>query len=90
LLDLRFWATQQAIVNRLHRLSRIDPDALLCTIRQPFLLIEAGTVAKFFKRWELVLELIMSGKGSNELVESRRGITKLLVSVNELDGYYRR
>jgi hypothetical protein len=90
LLDLGFWATHQAIVYRLHRLCRMDPDALARTVRQAFLLVEAGTVTSIFKRWELVLELIISGGGSNEFVESRRGLTKSLVSVNDLDGYYRR
>jgi hypothetical protein len=33
-----------------------------------------------FERWELVLELIMSREGTNEFVESRRGLSKLLVS----------
>jgi hypothetical protein len=70
-LDLGFWTAQQAIVNHLHRLCRMDPDALVCTVRQAFLLVEAGTVAKTFKRWELVLQLILwSGGVSNELVES--------------------
>jgi hypothetical protein len=90
LLDLGFWATQQAIVERLHRLCRMDPDGLSRTVRGAFLLVEAGTISKIFKRWELVLQLIMSGKGSNELVESKRGLTKSLLTANELDSYCRR
>jgi hypothetical protein len=90
LLDLGFWATQQAIVERLHRLCRMDPDGLSRTVRDAFLLVEAVTISKIFKRWELVLQLIMNGKGSNELVESKRGLTKSLLTANELVVYCRK
>jgi hypothetical protein len=87
LLDLGFWATHQAIVDRLHRLRRMHPDALARTVRESFNLVGPSTVMNIFERWELVLELIMCGEGTNEFVEARRGLSKSLVSRTVLDGY---
>jgi hypothetical protein len=89
LLDLGFWATHQAIVERLHRLKRMEVDALARTVRDTFFLVDSEKIDSIFKRWELVLTLIIKGNGTNDLVETRRGLTKSLVVSSELERYAR-
>lgn len=78
LLDLGFWATLQAIVERLHRLKRMSTEALSRTVRDAFEMIGSSKVENIYNRWEYVLELIIRGEGRNDLVESNRGLTKSL------------
>jgi hypothetical protein len=87
LLDLGYWATHQAIVERLHRLKRMEVEALARTVRDSFLLVEADKISKIFERWQLVLTLIIKGNGTNDLVESKRCLTKSLAIVDDLDRY---
>jgi hypothetical protein len=78
LLDLGFWATLQAIVERLHRLKRMDTEALSRTVRDAFEQMDATKIDNIYNRWEYVLDLIIRGGGSNDLVERNRGLTKSL------------
>jgi hypothetical protein len=78
LLDLGFWATLQAIVERLHRLKRMSPDALSRTVRDAFDMMDCSKVNNIYNRWGTVLDLIIRGDGSNDLVERNRGLTKPL------------
>jgi hypothetical protein len=78
LLDLGFWATLQAIVERLHRLKRMDTDALARTVRDAFEQMDSNKVENIYERWEYVLDLIIHGKGRNDFVEKNRGLTKSL------------
>jgi hypothetical protein len=87
LLDLGFWVTHQAIVQRLHRLNRMESEALARSVRDAFLLVDNDKIASIFKRWELVLTLIIKGEGTNDLVESRRGLTKSLAKCSDLERY---
>jgi hypothetical protein len=91
LLDLGFWATHQALVEQLHRWNRIESGTLSWTVRDAFLLVGESKLKSVFDCWELVLELMIAGKGTNDVVESRRaGMTKSLLAKVELDGYCRR
>jgi hypothetical protein len=90
LLDLGFWATHQALVEWLHRLNRMEAGALSRTVRDAFLLVDKSKLKSIYDHWELVLELMIVGKGTNDLVESRRGLTKSLLEKVELDSYCRR
>lgn len=87
LLDLGFWATHQAIVERLHRLNRMEVEALSRSVRNAFLLVDSDTIQNIFERWNLVLDLIIQGKGTNDLVETRRGLTKSLLRFADLDKF---
>jgi hypothetical protein len=78
LLDLGFWATLQAIVERMHRLKRMDTDALARTVNECFDMVESEKIDRIYDRWEYVLDLIIQGGGTNDLVESNRGLTKSL------------
>jgi hypothetical protein len=87
LLDLGFWATHQAIVERLHRLNRMEVEALFKSVRNAFLLVDSNTIQNIFERWNLVLDLIIQGKGTNDLVKTRRGLTKSLLRFANLDKF---
>jgi hypothetical protein len=78
LLDLGFWATLQAIVERLHRLRRMDTDALARTFRDAFEQMDTNKVDGIYQRWEYVFDLIIHRKGCNDFVEKNRGLTKSL------------
>ncbi len=52
--------------------------------------MDGRKLESIYDRWELVLEHMIVGKGTNDLVESRRGLTKSLLKKVELDGYCRR
>ncbi len=65
----------------------MEVDALARTVRNAFLLVEPEKISKIFKRWQLVLTLIIKGNGTNNLVESKRCLTKSLAMVDDLDRY---
>lgn len=78
LLDLGYWATLQAMVERMHRLKRMDPDVLAETVYEAFSLLDPVKIERVYQRWEYVLDLIIKGEGTNDLVEKNRGLTKSL------------
>jgi hypothetical protein len=88
LLDLGFWATHQALVERTHRLKRMEADALSRLVRDVFHSIGGDKILHIYKRLEYVLELIIRGEGTNELVEMNRGLTKSLADLPDVARYY--
>jgi hypothetical protein len=69
LLDLGFWASLQVIVEHLHRLRRMDTDALSCTVCNAFEQMDSKKVDNTYQCWEYVMDLIIHGKGCNDFVE---------------------
>jgi hypothetical protein len=85
LLDLGFWATVQSCVEKLHKFKRMDPDSLSRSVRDAWFGMDTmDKLDRIYKRWEHVLSLIEKGKGTNDLVESDRGLTKSLDSLPNL------
>jgi hypothetical protein len=88
ILDLGFWATHQAIVERMHRLKRMDADSLARTVIDAFRLVDRDKISRIYDRWEYVLELIVQGEGTNDLVESNRGLRKSLEGLPDVSRFY--
>ena len=85
LLDLGFWATIQSCVEKLHKFKRMDPESLSRSVRDAWFGMDSmDKLGRIYKRWEHVLSLIVKGKGTNDLVEMDRGLTKSLDSLPNL------
>jgi hypothetical protein len=56
----------------------MDADALARTVHECFDMVEPEKIDRIYNRWEYVLELIIQGGGTNDLVESNRGLMKSL------------
>ena len=52
----------------------MNADVLSKTVIEAYEKIDSKVFARVFKRWKLVLKLIRSGRGSNNLVEAHRGL----------------
>ncbi len=67
-------------------MKRMDAEALSHTVHEAFQMIDLDKIERIYKRWEYVLDLIIKGEGTNDLVEMNRGLTKsldVLPSVSE-------
>jgi hypothetical protein len=85
MLDLGAWVTIQCIVAHMHRGKRMHKDALCKTVNNAFESLDSSKLASIGKRWIRVLDLIVVGKGSNDLVEQCRGLTTSLADLPDLD-----
>ena len=98
MLDLGVWASLQSKVEILHRGKVMQSDELSKTVHQAFNEITSDVLTKVHERWKMVLHLIVSGKGTNEVVEEHRGkMNRSLLEEKDLptipntiklDGYY--
>jgi rRNA-processing protein FCF1 len=68
----------EAVVKQLHKLKRMDTEALSRSVFDAFELVDEKKIERIYKRWEYVLELIIKGEGTNDLVEMNCGLTKSL------------
>jgi hypothetical protein len=88
ILDLGFWVTHQAIVEWMHRLKQMDVDTLTQMVVEAFRLVDCDKISQIYDRWEYVLELIVvQGDGTNDLVESNRGLRKSLEGVPDVSHF---
>jgi hypothetical protein len=85
MLDLGAWVTIQCIVSHMHRGKHIQKDTLCKTVYNAFDTLESIKLENIASRWKRVLDLIIIGKGSNDLVEQCRGITSSLADLPDLD-----
>jgi hypothetical protein len=85
MLDLGAWVTIQCIVSHMHRGKRVQKDTLCKTVYNAFESLESIKLENIASRWKCVLDLIILGKGSNDLVEQCRGITSSLADLPDLD-----
>ena len=69
LLDLGVWRSMQAAVERLCFRQRHDPEVLAARVHDAWDAFPCRTIEKVYKRWELVLDLILKGDESNIFVE---------------------
>jgi hypothetical protein len=72
----------------MHRLKRMDADALAQTVVEAFRLVDRDKISRIYDRWEHVLELIVQGGGTNDLVESNRGLRKSLKGLLDVSRFY--
>jgi len=78
LLDLGVWCSLQATVEKMHYQKRTDLEALVNSVYEAWDANSTGTglsvvIGKVWNRLGNVLSLIFEGKGSNNLVEQKRG-----------------
>ena len=74
MLDLGTFCALQSKVERLHKKLVMVPDVLADMVYRAFQQISSNVLCKVATRWELVLDLIVKGKGGNELVEKCHGL----------------
>ena len=72
MLDLGVWMTIQSQVERVHRTKVMRNDTLAESIEEAWDLVEPEKLTNIYMRWKKVLELIIKGKGDNQLVEKCR------------------
>ena len=73
MLDLGVWVGIQHLVDAFHRKVVLHKDQLARNAERAFAVISPKILQKVHERWKLVLQLIVAGKGTNELVEEHRG-----------------
>ena len=89
LLDLGIWMAIQSYAEMLHKNKVMQADVLADSVEKAWDVLSSSVLTKVHERWKLVLNLILAGKGSNDLVEKHRGIKAKLddmPSVPESDG----
>ena len=85
MLDLGVWMALQSKVECIHRGKVMQSDELSKSVHQAFSEISEKMLINVYERWKLVLKLIQSGKGTNELVEEhRRKLNRSLLEPQDL------
>jgi hypothetical protein len=85
MLDLGTWVTIQCILSHMHCGKCIQKDMLCKTVYNAFETLESGKLENITSCWKHVLDLIIIGKGSNDLVEQCCGIMLSLTDLPNLD-----
>jgi len=75
LLDLGVWRTIQSLVEKVHRQKVMQADILCKSVDEAWESFDSEKISKVATRWVKVLRLIIKGNGTNDLVESERGLT---------------
>ena len=78
LLDLGTWCTIQSVVEWIHRERRMDGNELAKTVIEAWETFDTTKLTRIANRWIKVLDLIIKGGGTNDLVEKERGLTTSL------------
>ena len=79
MLDLGVWVALQSLVEKLHKGKVMNSHELSKSVMSSFAEISDHILTRVYDRWRLVMHLIISGKGTNEVVESHRGLKKPLI-----------
>ena len=75
MLDLGVWCMLQSYVEYIHMGRAMKPDTLSLSVHEAFEDFDGfDKLGEVGLRWKKVLELIMAGNGTNDLVEKCRGI----------------
>ena len=72
MLDLGAWMAVQSEVEFEHRDKVMQPDVLAQSIGIVFYHLDKKALHNIHERWLVVLDLMIKGKGDNELVETHR------------------
>ena len=73
MLDLGVWVAVQSEVESIHRSKVMKNDVLAKSIDEGFEKVNVTALDRIHSRWIKVLDLIIKGKGDNDLVEKYRG-----------------
>ena len=73
MLDLGVWMALQSLVEKLHLGKVMQSVELSRTVADSFGRISQDIFTRVYERWKHTLRLIISGKGTNEVVEDHRG-----------------
>ena len=85
MLDLGVWVALQSKVEEIHRGKVLQSNELAISVNQAFDSISSDILSLVHDRWRLVLRLIVSGRGTNEVVEEHRGaLNKKLLTPDDL------
>ena len=86
MLDLGTWLSLQSKVEVSHRDKVMNKDVLADTVEKCWNDVDMNEqiLKKVHQRWKLVLELILKGKGTNNLVERHRGIKSKLLDMPDV------
>ena len=76
MLDLGVWVSLQSIVENIHKGKVMQSDVLSQSVEEAFRYISSTVLDKVHSRWKLVLQLLVSGEDTNEVVEEHRGLKK--------------
>jgi hypothetical protein len=68
MLDLGAWVTIQCIMSHIYCGKHIQKDTLCKTVHNAFETLKSGKLENIASCWKHVLDLIILGKGSNDLV----------------------
>ena len=85
LLDLGAWMALQSIVEKNHRLLVLNKDVLAKTVEAAFPCLNDDVLTRIHERWIKVLDLIITDKGNNDMVEKDRGLKKNPMEVESGD-----
>jgi hypothetical protein len=66
---LGYWATLQAMVERMYCLKQIDTNVLAETVYEAFSLIDPMKIEWVYQNLDYMLDLIIKGEGTNDLVK---------------------
>ena len=84
MLDLGVWMALQSLVERIHRGKVMQSHELSKSVMESFEQISSGILTRVYERWKLVMRLIVSGKGTNEVVEDCRGSLNICLLTQDL------
>ena len=72
LLDLGEWMSLQSYIETIHCGKVMQSDELANSVKLAFDGISKEVLVNVYKQWKMVLQLTVSGKGTNEIVEKHR------------------
>ena len=79
------WMALQSKVESIHKGKVMQSEELSRSVHQAFDEISENILCRVYERWKMVLHLIRSGKGTNEVIEEHRGkLNQSLLDVDKL------
>ena len=85
MLDLGVWMALQSLVETIHRGKVMQSDELSKSVHKAFSYISEDVLTNVYERWKLILHLIHSRKGSNEVIEEHcRKLNRKLLDPDKL------
>ena len=76
LLDLGVWVALQSVVEKVHRGKLVNRKLLAETVYEAFGNMDEAVLRNVYRHWLTVMDLIIEGEGSNDLVEQNRGMIR--------------
>ncbi len=73
MLDLGVWMALQNVVEKMHYRKRTELGSLCRTVEDAWKEFQPIKLTNVYRRWKMVLDLIIEDEGGDDLVESKRG-----------------